>query len=66
MGIFTFWLVWRMKANLDDKLEQIRLNQLTPAQRAAEVADEDKEIFARAGLLILMMIVFALAAAHGS
>jgi hypothetical protein len=57
MGIFTLWLMCRMK----DELEQIRLNQLTPVQRAAEAkASTEEEISRRCAALVIVISVVGL------
>jgi LPS sulfotransferase NodH len=51
MGIFGLWLMWRMK----DLLEQIRHNQLTPAERAAEDTARAKEEMTEYKILLIIL-----------
>ena len=54
MGIFTLWLMWRNNKLLD----QIRRNQLSPAERDAEDrAPEGLAEHAGINLLIILIII---------
>jgi hypothetical protein len=55
--IFGLWILWRMK-NL---LEQIRRNQLTPAERAVEEVARDEKDSARSFTVLLILFILACA-----
>jgi hypothetical protein len=58
--MFTLWLMWRN----NKLLEQIRRNQLSPAERAQEDAAERAEAEAQGqGIAIVILIVIAILAA---
>jgi len=61
MGIFGLWLLWR----LDNRLEQIRRQQLTPLERAAEDrarAEGDRLMRNRRLFVMAVLVVWTLLA----
>jgi hypothetical protein len=54
MNTFLLWLMWRKSHNL---LEQIRLNQLTPLQRAAEAREEEIERRTRLTMVLIAVLI---------